>query len=215
MLSSSKLNVVDLKTITENSISTFKDKGSKFIGLIFPCKNIEEFENNLQAIKKEYWDASHHCYAYRLNPEKETEYSSDDGEPSGTAGLPILNQLKSFNLVDVGAVVIRYFGGTKLGKPGLIEAYGQGALQAIESSKLLTIEIVQFIEVSYPYAQENLINKVVLNHNLVEQKADYLADVTKLFACPQSNKNAFLKELNTLKHLSINYEEISSGYIFI
>lgn len=203
------------KTIDQKATATFKDRGSKFINFIFPCANITEFEDELAILKKEYWDASHHCYAYRINPDSITEFSSDDGEPSGTAGLPILNQLKSYNLVDVGAVVVRYFGGTKLGKPGLIEAYGQGALQAIESSKLLTIEIVQFIEVSYPYAQENLINKVVLNHKLVEQKADYLADVTKLFACPHSNTEACISELQTLQHLNIKYEEISSGYIFV
>lgn len=204
-----------MKTVSEKVTVTFKDRGSKFIGLIFPCKNNEDFDHELQALKKEYWDASHHCYAYRLNPEKVTEFSSDDGEPSGTAGLPILNQLKSSDLLDVGAVVVRYFGGTKLGKPGLIEAYGKGARQAIKFSKLLSIELVQFIEVGYPYAQENIVNKLILNHDLVEQKADYLADVTKLFACPQSNAKAFLDELESLQHLDIEFTKLSKGYIFV
>lgn len=110
---------------------------------------------------------------------------------------------------------MRYFGGTKLGKSGLIEAYGESAQLAINSAKLLQIKLVQFIEVTYPYSQENVMNKLVLNYELVEQKAEYLANVTKLFACPINNIARAEKELQAVEHLSINHEMLHKSYIYL
>lgn len=203
-----------MKTIRKTYSVEFKDRGSKFIGILFPANTEETFDTELQEIKKEYWDASHHCYAYRIDPEKETEFSSDDGEPSGTAGLPILNQLKSENLIDVGAIVIRYFGGTKLGKSGLIEAYGSAIQLCIQKADLLKIQQVQFYDIEYAYDQENLINKLVLNYNLIEQNAEYSASVNKRFACPLTSSDKFKKELFSLEHLNIKFKASETGYIF-
>lgn len=143
------------------------------------------------------------------------EYSSDDGEPSGTAGLPILNQLRSFELIDVGAVVIRYFGGTKLGKSGLIEAYGDGARLSIKSATLLQIKLVQFVKVTYPYSQENTVNKLVIDYSLFEQSAEYLSDVTKTFACPVERVSDFRKGIASVEHLSVHHEMLHKSYIYV
>ncbi|MEQ8578039.1 MAG: YigZ family protein [Balneola sp.] len=194
--------------------SEFKERGSKFIGYLFPAKSEEEFDEELQKLKTELWDASHHCYAYRIGANDTTEFSSDDGEPSGTAGLPILNQLRSNELVDVCAVVVRYFGGTKLGKSGLIEAYGEGAKQAIEAAKLLEIKKIQFVRIVYPYSQENAVNKLILDYELEEQEAEYLADVSKLFACPVKNISTFKTSLEALEHLSVSHKMLHKSYIY-
>lgn len=142
------------------------------------------------------------------------EYSSDDGEPSGTAGLPILNQLRSYDLVDIGAVVIRYFGGTKLGKSGLIEAYGNGAKLSIKDAELLQIKLVQFVKVSYPYNQENTMTKMILDHNLVENSSTYLADISKEFACPIDLISKFEEDLEAVEHLGIEFEMLHKSYIY-
>ncbi|MBO6571316.1 YigZ family protein [bacterium] len=204
-----------LKTVTEIFTSEFKERGSKFIGYLIPAKSEEEFDEQLQKLKTELWDASHHCYAYRIGASDTTEFSSDDGEPSGTAGLPILNQLRSNELVDVCAVVVRYFGGTKLGKSGLIESYGESIRLAIEAAKLLEIKLVQFVQVTYPYSQENTINKLILDYELEEQEADYLANVSKLFACPVKNVSTFKASLEALEHLSISHKMLHKSYIYL
>jgi len=116
--------------------------------------------------------------------------------------------------VDVCAVVARYFGGTKLGKSGLIEAYGEGAKQAIEAAKLLEIKKIQFVRIVYPYSQENAVNKLILDHELEEQEAEYLADVSKLFACPVKNISTFKTSLEALEHLSVSHKMLHKSYIY-
>ena len=165
-------------------------------------------------MKTELWDASHHCYAYRIGASDTTEFSSDDGEPSGTAGLPILNQLRSYELVDVCAVVVRYFGGTKLGKSGLIEAYGEGAKQAIEASKLKTVTPCVWFEVSYEYSEENIIQKLRQDFRLHEKDSEYLENVTLTVAAPSELSDSFKKRLEELAHLSISFKKLDSGYYF-
>ena len=204
-----------LKTVSDIFTSEFKERGSKFIGYLFPAKSEHEFDEQLQKLKTELWDASHHCYAYRIGASDTTEFSSDDGEPSGTAGLPILNQLKSSELVDVGAISVRYFGGTKLGKSGLIESYGESIRLAIDAAKLLEIKLVQFVQVTYPYSQENAINKLILDYELVEQTAEYLAEVSKLFACPLQNISILKNSLEALEHLSISHKMLHKSYIYL
>ena len=111
-------------TINSEVEDYYQDRGSRFIGILFPCDNHDSFEEKLINIREEYLDATHHCYASRIGIEPFDELAGDAGEPSGTAGLPILNRLRSYEVTNSGLVVIRYYGGTKLGKPGLIQAYG-------------------------------------------------------------------------------------------
>ncbi len=114
----------------------YKEKGSKFIGYAFPCEDKNEFEESLKGIQAKHPNARHACYAYRFNPENEEYRVNDDGEPSGTAGLPIYNQMKSNELFQSGLVVIRYFGGTKLGAAGLVQAYKLAAQGSISEAQV-------------------------------------------------------------------------------
>ena len=183
------------------------------MGFLFPCGDEAEFAGELNALKSAYPDASHHCYGYRVDPTNIKEFSSDDGEPSGTAGLPILNQLKSSEAVNAGIVVVRYFGGTKLGKSGLIEAYGECAKLCLEEAALQEVVAVQLFKVNYPYHEENTINKLRLTYGLAEQSAEYLAEVSILFACVVEKAGDFEKELSGLGHLRISYEKLNETFI--
>ena len=204
-----------MKTITKNTEATLRELGSKFLGFLFYCENENAFRDQLDLIKKEYSDASHHCYGYRIDPNNIVEFSSDDGEPSGTAGLPILNQLKSANLINAGAVVVRYFGGTKLGKSGLIQAYGGTAELCISVASFKTITEVQLFEVQYPYSQENLIQKLELTFELTEQHSEYLEEITKIYACPIAKAEKFVIELASFEHLSIRSKMLYKSYISV
>jgi uncharacterized YigZ family protein len=143
-------------TIRSQAKSVYKDRNSKFIGLLYPIENLDEVKNYLQIAKKEYYDATHHCYAYILGVEKEIQFDSDAGEPSGSAGKPILNALLSADITNILAVVVRYFGGTKLGISGLINAYKSATLLAIENSEIITKYIYDIFNVSIPYTQQQL-----------------------------------------------------------
>lgn len=202
-----------MKTIDKIYESSFRERGSKFLGYLFPIESEEGFQDELDRLKSKYRDATHHCWAWRLNPAQPKEFSSDDGEPSGTAGLPILNQLKSFEVVNAGVVVVRYYGGTKLGKSGLIEAYGRGAQLCLESASLISINPVQLFEIQYPYPEENTINRLKNDHELSILDSDYLEDVKLKVACPRKNSARFEKELSGLEHLKIKFENLGESFI--
>lgn len=121
-------------SVKEKAEGNFKDKGSKFLSFIYPVLNENEVKTHLAALKKEHLSARHHCYAWRLGADKQAWKSNDDGEPSNTAGKPILAQIQSHDLTNVLIVVVRYFGGTLLGVGGLISAYKNSALDAINNS---------------------------------------------------------------------------------
>lgn len=202
-----------MKTITKSYESSFRERGSKFMGYLFPAETEEDFTAELDQIKSEYPDATHHCYGWRINPARIREFSSDDGEPSGTAGLPILNQLKSFEVVNAGMVVVRYYGGTKLGKAGLIEAYGRAAELCLEVAKLVTIRPVQLFSIEYPYPEENTINKLKNDFELKVEESAYLEKVTLKVACPKEESSAFEKALERVEHLDIHFEMLEEHFV--
>src|SRR5690606_39655528 len=125
-------------TIADHAEGLYYEKGSKFIALAYPVSDEEEIKSLLENIRKKYYDARHHCYAYRLGREGLVFRANDAGEPNHSAGDPILGQLRSYNITDVLIVVVRYFGGTKLGVGGLINAYKTAAADAIENSTIIT-----------------------------------------------------------------------------
>ncbi|MBT3589117.1 MAG: YigZ family protein [Candidatus Marinimicrobia bacterium] len=138
-------------TIQKKGTSVYKEKQSEFIGHIYPFSDITQFRFYLKDLKKEYHDARHFCWAYRIQGSHEIEENtSDAGEPNGTAGLPILHQLKQVGLVNVGLIVIRYFGGIKLGKRGLIESYGQSASDTIQTVKRYPFQDVVLYKLTAP-----------------------------------------------------------------
>lgn len=154
------------KTIVSPSRGLYKEKGSKFIAVSRHVETEEDFKEFLAETKKEYYDARHHCYAWRLGPDDELYRSNDDGEPSGSAGKPILNQLLSKELHYSAIIVVRYFGGTKLGVSGLIRAYKTSSLEAIENSKIKKKYIYKTLELKFKYPRLNDMMRIIKEENL-------------------------------------------------
>ena len=202
-----------MKTVGQSQTSSYRENGSKFIGFLLPAASITDFEDQLEQIVSRYPDATHHCYAYRINPIQLQEFAQDDGEPSGTAGLPILNQLKSAKLVNCGVVVVRYYGGTKLGKSGLIQAYGHTAATCIKQASLYPIQRTLNIELQYPYHRQNEIDRLKSSFELIETDAEYLADITLEVACPLPKAEELCNRLDQLKHLDITYEVLGKDFV--
>jgi uncharacterized YigZ family protein len=139
----------------------FKDKGSKFLAYTFAVSNAEEVTEKLNDLRARYHDARHFCFAYRLNPEKPEVRYSDDGEPNNSAGIQIYNQLRSACLWNTLIVVVRYFGGTRLGVPGLINAYKEASALAIADSQISLEYLIETINLRFPYQQMNEVMRLV------------------------------------------------------
>lgn len=148
------------RTITGPSEATYTEKRSKFLAFAFPVTSTEEVKEIIAGLNKEYFDARHVCWAYMLGPERLEYRSNDNGEPSGTAGKPILGQINSFELTNVLIAVVRYFGGVKLGTPGLIVAYRQSARLALENAEIVERHITKLIRFTYPYMVMNDVMKL-------------------------------------------------------
>jgi len=152
-------------TINQSSIAEFKDRGSKFIAYAYPTGTTEEAKNYLQLLKKEHPKAVHHCFAYRIGIDGNNFRVSDDGEPSGTAGKPILNQIDSKQLTDVTVIVVRYFGGTLLGVPGLINAYKTAAALTLQMIPAVQKQVELKYELHFDYTKMNEVMTVVKQFN--------------------------------------------------
>jgi uncharacterized YigZ family protein len=161
------------KTITSESKGLFKDRGSRFIAFAIPVSSQEEIKTRLELLKKEYHDARHHCYAWVLMPDRQTWRVNDDGEPSGTAGKPILGQINSRELTNILVVVIRYFGGTLLGVSGLINAYRSAAADALINSNVIEKQIMETWMVSFPYSAMNDVMKVLKEEGCIQNNHNY------------------------------------------
>ena len=160
------MNLDQYRTIELPSEGLFKDRGSRFIGLAYPVFSEEEIKEILQNLKKKYYDATHHCYAYRLGADKAVFRSNDDGEPSGSAGKPILGQIQSFDLSNIFIVVVRYYGGVKLGVSGLINAYRSAAADAIGNAVIIEKTEDVKISVSFKYDAMNDVMKIIKDEKL-------------------------------------------------
>ena len=143
------------RTIAEPVKGSFKDRGSKFLSFIYPVQNELDIRDSLERLKKKYHDARHHCYAYRIGVEPVFIRANDDGEPSNSAGKPILNQIEKHDLTNILVVVVRYFGGKLLGVGGLINAYRTATVIAIESSRIVQKKIRHQYRLTFEYPQMN------------------------------------------------------------
>ncbi len=148
-------------TIDSPSIAEFKDRGSKFIAYSFPVQTINDFKEKLAGIKKEHPKATHHCFAYRLGLDGSVFRISDDGEPSGSAGRPILGQIDSKQVTNVGVVVVRYFGGTLLGVPGLINAYKTATSMALQITPIIAKPVMVHFLIRFDYTQMNEVLRIL------------------------------------------------------
>ena len=156
------------KTITSISEGIYKEKGSKFLAFAIPVKSEAEVKAHLERIKKEYFDARHHCYAYILGFDKAAYRLNDDGEPSGTAGRPIHGQLLSKDLTNTLVVVVRYFGGVKLGVSGLLNAYKSATKDALENATIVEKSINEVFNLQFDYSLMNDVMRVLKDENLTQ-----------------------------------------------
>jgi len=153
-------------TIAGKSQGFFREKGSKFLAFAYPVSNLQEFKARLEAIKKQYHDARHHCYAYILGSQGLKSRANDDGEPRHSAGDPILGQIKSRQLTNTMVVVVRYFGGTKLGVPGLVNAYKTAAQEALTNNQIIEKVVQEVIEVQINYEHLNQLMWLINQYSL-------------------------------------------------
>lgn len=160
-------------SILSPSEGIFRDKGSKFIAIAFPIRDEAEIQLYLEDIRRQYHDARHHCYAWRLGSTGESYRINDDGEPSGTAGKPILGQMLSMEISDILVIVVRYFGGVKLGVGGLINAYKAATREALEEAVICTKEIRARFELSFEYPKMNDVMRFVRENGLEIESTDF------------------------------------------
>lgn len=186
------------KTIAAPATGVFKDKGSKFLAYAFPVDNEAEIKQHIQQLKKEYFDARHHCYAYRLGLNGELWRANDDGEPSSTGGKPILGQLLSLELTNVLVVVVRYFGGILLGVSGLINAYRSATADALAQAQIIEKVAKEILTINFSYFDMNKIMKLIKEEELeiITQRFDN--DCEMKLAVPLSKKDHLLLELSSL-----------------
>lgn len=161
------------KSIAAPSEGLFKDNGSRFIALAYPVESEAQVKEIVSSLKKEYHDARHHCYAYRLGHRGDVFRANDDGEPSGSAGRPILGQIDSAGLSDVLVVVVRYFGGIKLGIPGLIRAYKTSTSDALASAQVIEKTACRCFRLHFGYLSMNDVMKLVKDMSLAVTAQDF------------------------------------------
>jgi len=194
---------VQINTITDSSKATFKEKGSEFIAIIYPVDNEGTVLNHLQTIRKKYFDATHHCYAYKLKS-SELKYS-DDGEPNGTAGIRILNAIEHFDLSDVLLVVVRYFGGTKLGVGPLGKAYYNASIDVLSNSKIVKQSRFQLVELETELKFISQIHKTLGNYSAIISESEFTNKAR--FKC-------FIRP-NDLEKINIELANLTNGQILI
>jgi len=160
------MNSDTYKTIIGTSSGIYKEKGSRFVSVAIPVTDQDQIKLVIEKIRKEHHDAKHHCYAYILGHERLIWRVNDDGEPSGTAGRPILGQINSLGLTNIIIVVSRYFGGTLLGVSGLINAYRSAAASALANAKITEKTVNEYYEITFPFSSLNDVMKVLKEENL-------------------------------------------------
>jgi uncharacterized YigZ family protein len=153
-------------TLKHDSEGLYKEKGSKFLSFAFPVSNEDEVKEKLDLLRKKYFDARHHCYAYVLGKDKEIFRANDDGEPNHSAGDPILGQIRSTQLTNALIVVVRYFGGVKLGVGGLISAYKAAAAEAISNNIIIEAIVKNKVKLQFDYLSMNDVMKIIKDYNL-------------------------------------------------
>lgn len=191
------------KTIKEESRGVYKEKGSKFYAFAFPVTTEDEIKEHQKALKKKYYDARHHVYAFRLGADLKTYRSSDDGEPSNSSGPPVMGQIQSYELTNILIVVIRYFGGTKLGVPGLINAYRTAAADAIENNAIVTRFEKDTFVIEYDYLVMNDVMKVLKDENPEQSNQEFDNTCRITLSIRKKDGEKLRERLNNIEGLKI------------
>lgn len=196
--------IYSYRTIKDSSEGSYKEKGSKFLGFAYPVKSDEEVKQRIGELKKKYFDARHHCYAFMLGAEKTKFRAFDDGEPNHSAGDPILGQIRSKDLTNVLVVVVRYFGGVKLGVGGLISAYKAAAEDALSSSVIIEKEVLQGYSIEYPYISTPDVMKLVKEFDLEIQNQLFETDCKMEASISVRLKTSFEEKVQLLNALGVS-----------
>ncbi|MDD4031857.1 MAG: YigZ family protein [Bacteroidales bacterium] len=192
-------------TLAAPSQGIFRSKGSRFLAFAYPVQSEAEIKKHLEEIKKQYFDARHHCYAYKLGLKGDLSRANDDGEPSGTAGKPILGQIDSFGVTHVLVIVVRYFGGVLLGTGGLVEAYKEAAADALRQAEIVTRLVYDSCEISFPYEQMNEVMRLIKDAGLNLIKMESGIYCTLEIKIRKRNRFPFSEKLKLIKSLQQNW----------
>lgn len=194
------------KTVETVSEGLYKDKGSKFFAFAFPVNNEDQIKEHLQELRKKYFDARHHCYAYALGPGRDGYRINDDGEPSGTAGKPIYGQILSHDLTNILIVVIRYFGGVKLGVRGLINAYKAATIDALNNNVIIEKIITEVYELKFEYPLMNEVMRVLKENDLEQISHNFTLSCKIDFAVRRNDADHIKRLFEAIYGVSITYK---------
>ncbi len=190
-------------TIEKPSVAEFKDRGSRFIGYAYSIETVNDFKDRLADIKKEHPKATHHCFAYRLGLDKNNFRVSDNGEPSGTAGKPILGQIDSKELTNVVVFVVRYFGGSLLGVPGLINAYKTASALALQTTPVVQKPVTVNYNLQFDYTQLNTVLGIIKQYRCTVLKQDLQLFCTVDVSIAKRSEDEVVERLNDMRSVTI------------
>ena len=191
------------QTIKQTSDGLYKEKGSKFLSFAFPINDVAEVKTRREELRKQYYDSRHYCYAYILGKTGDTFRANDDGEPGHSAGDPILGQIKSRELTNTLVVVVRYFGGTKLGVSGLINAYKTAASEALDSNSIIKIPILKSIKIRFEYPLLNAVMKLIKDEELKMESQEMGMSCEMTLGVIQSRESFVREKLADLHQVTI------------
>lgn len=192
------MSVFSYKTIAAPAEGEHKEKGSRFLAFAYPVENEVEIKDRIESLKKEYFDARHHCFAYVLGPDKKKFRAFDDGEPNHSAGDPILGKIRSKELTNVLVVVVRYFGGVKLGVGGLISAYKAAAEHALENATVIENEVLKSLTLVYDYASTPEMMRLIKDYNLIIKTQSFEDHCLLTFDYKLRSEKELLKKIQLL-----------------
>jgi uncharacterized YigZ family protein len=193
--------VFSYHTLQAPAQGSYKEKGSKFLAFAYPVMSAADIKEHLEALRKEYFDARHHCYAWMLGPEQKQFRAADDGEPNHSAGDPILGQIRAKGLTDVLVVVVRYFGGIKLGVGGLITAYKTAAEDALRQAIIVQKEVLETVSLVYDYAATPEVMKLIKDFTVQIVEQDFTEQCRMTLRLPLKQKPNFDEALALLQAL--------------
>jgi uncharacterized YigZ family protein len=193
------------RTLDAPSQGIFKDKGSKFLSFAYPVKSEKEIKIFIDHIKKDYFDARHHCYAYQLGVDKKVYRINDDGEPSGTAGKPIYGQIQSNNLTNILIIVVRYFGGTLLGTSGLIQAYKQSSSDAIGKAKIIECSVYSKYNCQFNFQDLNSVMKIIKDYDIIIENQLFDLNCSVILKIKKQNLQNILNKIKNIDNVNVTY----------
>lgn len=201
--------VYKYKTLVANTTAEFKDRGSKFIAFAYPILTVQDVKEKVQALKKEHPKANHHCFAYRIGTDGMEYRAVDDGEPSGSAGRPILGQIDSAGFVNVLVVVVRYFGGTLLGVPGLINAYKTATADALANAPTTEKWIEDIVDINFDYPVMNEVLQLLKQSEASIYRQDLQLFCVIQAGIPRKHAAAYLQRLSEIRGVIV--KAVKSG----